>query len=74
VVDQAGLGVVEAHYVNSLGAIAWWTFSRQLGQVPTQQWSVRLFDLVVPTLRRLEAEHEPRFGQSLLFVAERTAG
>ena len=73
VVDQAGLGVVEARYVNSVGAIAWWTFARQLGQVPTQQWSVRLFDQVVPTLRRIEAEHQPRFGQSLFCVAERPA-
>src|SRR6478735_1189251 len=32
VVDRAGLRVVEARYVNSLGAIAWWTFARQLGQ------------------------------------------
>ena len=71
VVDQAGLDVVEARYVNSVGAIAWWTFARQLGQVPTQGWSVRLFDQVVPTLRRIEAEHPPRFGQSLFCVAER---
>ncbi len=73
VVDRAGLGVVEARYVNSLGAIAWWTFARQLGQVPTQQWSVRLFDRVVPTLRKIESEHPPRFGQSLFCVAERKA-
>jgi 2-polyprenyl-3-methyl-5-hydroxy-6-metoxy-1,4-benzoquinol methylase len=73
VVDRAGLNVVEARYVNSLGAIAWWTFARQLGQVPTQQWSVRLFDRVVPTLSRVEAEHHPRFGQSLFCVAERPA-
>ncbi len=72
-VDRAGLGVVDARYVNSLGAIAWWTFARQLGQVPTQSWSVRLFDRVVPALRRVEAEHQPRFGQSLFCVAERAS-
>jgi 2-polyprenyl-3-methyl-5-hydroxy-6-metoxy-1,4-benzoquinol methylase len=71
VVDAAGLGVVEARYVNTVGAVAWWTFARQLGQVPTQRWSVRLFDRVVPTLRRIEAKHPPRVGQSLFCVAER---
>jgi SAM-dependent methyltransferase len=74
VVDRAGLDVVDVHYVNSLGAVAWWTFARQMGQVPTQSWSVRAFDRVVPALRRIEAEHEPRFGQSLFFVAERPTG
>jgi glycosyltransferase involved in cell wall biosynthesis len=74
VVDRADLRIVEAHYVNSVGAVAWWTFARQLGQVPTQSWSVRLFDRLVPTLRRIETEHPPRFGQSLFCVAERSAG
>jgi 2-polyprenyl-3-methyl-5-hydroxy-6-metoxy-1,4-benzoquinol methylase len=73
VVDRAGLGVVEARYVNAVGALAWWTFARQLGQVPTQQWSVRLFDRAVPALQRIEASHPPRVGQSLFCVAERPA-
>lgn len=68
----AGLDVVEARYVNTLGAAAWWVFARQLGQVPTQRWSVRLYDRVaVPALRHVEATRPPRFGQSLLCVAER---
>jgi SAM-dependent methyltransferase len=70
--DRAGLGVIEARYVNTVGALAWWLFSRQLGQVPTQGWSVKLYDrLAVPVISRLEEGRAPRFGQSLLCIGER---
>jgi len=40
-----------------------------VGQVPTQHWSVSIYDrLVVPSLRRIEAGRSPRFGQSLFCV------
>lgn len=70
--DRAGLEVVDIRYVNSVGAIAWWLFARRLRQVPTGEGPVKLYDrAVVPTLRRIEARTEPRFGQSLFLVARR---
>jgi glycosyltransferase involved in cell wall biosynthesis/phospholipid N-methyltransferase len=70
--DRAGLGVLEARYVNTVGALAWWFFSRQLGQVPTQRWTVQLYDNVgVPMIRKLEEGRTPRFGQSLLVIGNR---
>jgi 2-polyprenyl-3-methyl-5-hydroxy-6-metoxy-1,4-benzoquinol methylase len=69
--DRAGLGVVEARYVNTVGALAWWLTARQMGRVPTRPWSVQVYDRFVPTIRRLEADRNPRFGQSLLCVGER---
>ena len=70
--DQAGLDVVDARYVNTVGALAWWLFARQLGQVPTQRWSVKVYDRVaVPVIRQLEAGRAPRFGQSLLCIGAR---
>jgi 2-polyprenyl-3-methyl-5-hydroxy-6-metoxy-1,4-benzoquinol methylase len=67
--DRAGFSIVDAYYVNAVGALAWWLFARQLGQVPTQSWSVGIYDrLVVPRLRKVEANRQPRFGQSLLCV------
>ena len=72
--DRAGLRVIDAHYVNALGAVGWWLLARQLGQVPTQPWSARLFDRYgVSLARRLEEGRDVRFGQSLLCVAERRA-
>ncbi len=69
VLDRAGYDIVEARYINTIGAIAWWLFVRQLGQVPTQGWSLALYDrLAVPLLRKVEATRSPRFGQSLLCV------
>jgi 2-polyprenyl-3-methyl-5-hydroxy-6-metoxy-1,4-benzoquinol methylase len=69
--DRAGLGIVEARYVNTLGALAWWLTARQLGRVPTRKWSVQVYDRFVPTIRRFETGREPLFGQSLLCVGER---
>jgi hypothetical protein len=64
--------VIDARYVNTVGALAWWLFARQLGQVPTQRWSVKVYDQVaVPLLRRLEDGRAPRFCQSLLCIGER---
>jgi 2-polyprenyl-3-methyl-5-hydroxy-6-metoxy-1,4-benzoquinol methylase len=69
--DRAGFAVTDLRYINTAGALAWWTFARQLGQVPTRQWSVSAYDrAVVPLLRRLEHGRSPRFGQSLLCVGE----
>jgi 2-polyprenyl-3-methyl-5-hydroxy-6-metoxy-1,4-benzoquinol methylase len=69
VLDRAGFAIEEARYINTLGAMAWWVMARQLGQVPTQKWSVALFDrFVVPSLQRIEAGRELRFGQSLLCI------
>ncbi len=71
--DRAGYAIVDARYVNMVGAIAWWLFARRLNQIPTQNWSVRLYDrLIVPPLRRIEARRMPRFGQSLLCVGSRS--
>ena len=69
--DRAGLKVVDVRYVNSVGAIAWWLFARRLHQLPTQGWSVKLYDnTVVPFLRKRETVQPPHFGQSVLLVAE----
>jgi SAM-dependent methyltransferase len=71
-VDRAGYRVVEARYVNAVGALMWWVFARHLRQTPTQGWSTRLFDrLVVPLVRKREAARTPRFGQSVFVVAEK---
>src|SRR4029077_6940346 len=66
VLDRAGFAITDARYINTVGAVAWWVVARQLGHVPTEPWSVSLYDrFVVPSLRRVEAGRSPRFGQSL---------
>ena len=72
VADRAGLEILGARYVNSVGAIAWWVYARQLRRIPTKRTNVAVYDrLVVPALRRIEERREPRFGQSVLLVARR---
>jgi glycosyltransferase involved in cell wall biosynthesis len=69
VLDRAGFGIADARYINTVGAVAWWVVARQLGQVPTQHWSVSVYDrFVVPSLRKIESGRYPRFGQSLFCV------
>lgn len=72
--DRAGLHVVQAQYFNTLGAVAWWLFARQLGWIPAPRWSGRVLDEVaIPVTRRFEADRNTRFGHSLLCVGERPA-
>jgi 2-polyprenyl-3-methyl-5-hydroxy-6-metoxy-1,4-benzoquinol methylase len=74
VTHRAGFEIVDARYVNSLGAIAWWCYARQLRRTPTKPTNVTLYDrLVVPALRRFEERHEPSFGQSVFLVGQRPA-
>lgn len=70
VVQKAGLHVIEARYVNQVGALAWWLLATKLGQVPTGAGKVRLYDrAVVPRLRKVEARYRTHFGQSLFVAA-----
>jgi SAM-dependent methyltransferase len=70
--DRAGYTTTDAHYVNSAGAILWWLYARHLRRTPTSSWSSTLFDrAIVPVVRGYEARRRPRFGQSVLLVAER---
>ncbi|QGG96137.1 glycosyltransferase [Actinomarinicola tropica] len=69
---QAGFDVVDARYVNALGAVAWFVYARLLRQVPTRPLSAGLYDrLAVPLVRRMEAGRSVPVGQSVLAVGER---
>ncbi|HEX3393655.1 MAG TPA: class I SAM-dependent methyltransferase [Acidimicrobiales bacterium] len=71
-VTEAGFEVVDARYVNSVGAVAWWVVATKLGRVPTTRWSALTYDkAMVPVLRRLESRWAPPFGQSVLCIARR---
>jgi 2-polyprenyl-3-methyl-5-hydroxy-6-metoxy-1,4-benzoquinol methylase len=71
---EADLAIVDARYVNAVGALIWWVYARHLRQTPTEGWSSTLFDrLMVPGIRRYESRRPPGFGQSVLLVAERPA-
>ena len=74
VVSRAGFEVLDVRYVNSLGVLAWWAFTKKLRRTPTEGWSVRAYDrYAVRALRRLESKRPPRVGQSLICVARRPA-
>jgi SAM-dependent methyltransferase len=71
-VAAVGFDVVEARYVNSVGALAWWLMVRQLGRFPKSATSIRLYDrTVTPVVRRVEALRPPPFGQSVFCVGRR---
>lgn len=69
---RAGLDVVEAKYVNSVGFLTWLVYVRGLGRSPADVRAVRAFDrFVIPVLRAFESRLTPPFGQSVLVVGER---
>lgn len=73
-VRGAGFDVVDAHYVNCIGAVAWWVVARQLGRFPKSRAAMRAYDrTVVPVIRRLESRWTPPFGQSVLCIGRRPA-
>jgi SAM-dependent methyltransferase len=70
--EEAGFHGVEARYVNTLGAVAWWVTAKRLRLRPIRPWSTMVYDRVaVPVLRRVERSWEPPFGQSVFCVARR---
>lgn len=73
--SAAGFEVLQIHYANAIGAVAWWVLARVLRRTPTRRSSVLLFDrYAVPVVRHLESRHHPPFGQSIFAVAARPAG
>lgn len=70
----AGLEVVEARYMNSIGVAAWWLMTKKLGRVPTSSGPVSFYDrAVIPWLRKAEADKRLPVGQSLVVVGARPA-
>lgn len=73
-VATSGFDVVDARYVNSAGAVAWWIVARQLGRFPKSRAAMRTYDrTVVPAIRALESRWTPPFGQSVLCIGRRPA-
>jgi SAM-dependent methyltransferase len=69
---DAGLRVVDARYVNSLGFLTWLVYVRGLRRSPENAVAVQLYDrLAVPLLERLERVVPPPFGQSVFVVGVR---
>jgi glycosyltransferase involved in cell wall biosynthesis/SAM-dependent methyltransferase len=70
-VEAAGLFPEVVRPVNLLGGLAWWAAVRVARQARPTPALVRLYDrLVVPAERALERRVNPRFGQSILCVAQ----
>ena len=70
-VAQSGLDLVDVRYVNPVGLVAWVIGMRLLRRRPAPGMGLRIYDGVVPLLRRLEASQRPAFGQSAFVVARR---
>jgi SAM-dependent methyltransferase len=68
--DRAGLAALDLRYVNPVGAIGWLVSSRLLGRSQVPTGPLRLYDRIVPLLRRLDNARAP-FGLSVWAVARR---
>lgn len=68
VMSRAGLVDVRAHYVNLPGLFAWILLMRLGRQRPGEGFALRVFEALVPLLRRIEDRWRPPVGQSLFAV------
>ena len=71
--EAAGLVVERLHYVNAPGVLAWLLLMRLARQRPGEGFALRVFERLVPVLRRIEGRWRPPFGQSVFAVAQRPA-
>jgi SAM-dependent methyltransferase len=71
-VSEAGLEIVKLRHVNPVGAVGWFVTSRLLRREQLPSGPLRLFDRLVPLLRKLDGLPVP-FGLSLWAVARRPA-
>ncbi len=69
--EAAGFEVLHVRKLNAVGAVLWFLKGRVLRSHRFDPGEVRLFDRLVPVLRRVERIFGPPFGQSLAAVARR---
>lgn len=69
--EQAGLQTVSMKYMNPVGALGWFVSGRIRRQPTPPSGQLRLFNVLVPILKRMERLAPMPFGISLLGVAER---
>jgi SAM-dependent methyltransferase len=69
-VESAGLTVVEARYVNPLGALGWLVSARVLRREHVPEGPLKAYDALVPVLRAADRVRIP-FGLSVWAVARR---
>lgn len=69
--QQVGLEGITLKYINAPGAVGWWVNGRLRKQDTPPSGQLRLFNRVVPTIKRVERAVPMPFGISLLAVAQR---
>lgn len=69
--QQVDLDLVTQKYINALGALGWWANGRLRKQETPPSGQLRLFNLIVPTIKRAERVVPVPFGISLLAVGRK---
>ena len=71
--STAEFSIVQCHFFNSIGLLAWYYVNRVARSNRTSVTKVRMYDrFVIPFLRRLESILNPPFGQSIIAVSQRS--
>ncbi|MCM2317661.1 MAG: glycosyltransferase [Thermoanaerobaculia bacterium] len=72
-IEKAGFVVDRVFYQNRLGRLGWWFNARVLRREHMPSGQSRLFDMLVPMLRRIEST-PPSNGLSLIVLAHKAPG
>ncbi len=72
ILTEAGFTVWSVRYVNPVGLLAWLVMMTWLGRRPRSGPLMTFWDrCLIPSLRRMEGDRRPPFGQSVFAVARR---
>ncbi len=69
--EQASIAPVQMKYMNPLGALGWFVNGRLRAQATPPSGQLRLFDRLVPALKKIEKRVPMPFGISLLAVGRK---
>lgn len=71
---EAGFDVRQCGYFNFVGVAGWFVNSRVLRRSELPAWQFQCYDTLVPWLKRVERVTGTPMGQSLIAIANRSAG
>ena len=69
--ERVGFVEIDVWHFNAVGILGWWLNGKVLRRSMPPADQIRLFDLLVPTLRRVERTFRPPIGLSLFAVASK---
>lgn len=70
-VTDIGFKIIKERFLNILGAVGWWIFSKLFSNSKVDRNKIRIFNLLAPVILSIEDVIEPPIGISILMVVQK---